>query len=157
MEMETHALMSCSKTNMRVCVCLYGDGNTRIDVLWPAAISCQTVLTAPINDPNPPFMDEYKNKNQRRGTDFSFICVLLVFLLVLLVFLDLSADLESKLMTINNLQLIQYNPHNNWVTKCTFNTESIYQTNTNTKQYNTNTNPLLFKEKNVSPKCFGHF
>ena len=98
---------------------------TGIDVLWPGAISCQTVLTAPINDPNPPFMDKYKNKNQRRGTDFSFICVLLVFLLVLLVFLDLSADLESKLMTINNLQLIQYNPHNNWVTKCTFNTESV--------------------------------
>ena len=42
---------------MCVCVCIYGDGNTRIDVLWPAAISCQTVLTAPINDPNPPFMD----------------------------------------------------------------------------------------------------
>ena len=58
LEMETHALMSYSKTNMRVCVCLYGDGNTRIDVLWPAAISCQTVLTAPINDPNPPFMDK---------------------------------------------------------------------------------------------------
>ena len=35
---------------------------TGIDVLWPGAISCQTVLTAPINDPNPPFMDEYKTQ-----------------------------------------------------------------------------------------------
>ena len=45
-----------------ICICIYVDTNTRIDVLWPAAISCQTVLTAPINDPNPPLWINIKTK-----------------------------------------------------------------------------------------------